>query len=106
MTDIAFTPVEKPATIRPTKENPFADAVASLLDDGKPTDRALSFTITKVDAPDAKPVKSAQRLLRECGKPLGVTVRQSVTYDAKAKSATVTFWTVDRITHSDAAPEK
>jgi len=99
-----FTETEKPAVTRATAPNPFAEAVRSLLDtDGKPTDKALSFTLDKVDGPDAKPIKTAQRQLRENGKPLGVTVRSRVDYDAKAKSAVVTFWTIERITHSDAA---
>lgn len=99
-----FATVEKPAVTREGKPNPFMDAVKSLVsEDGKPLDKAIAFPIADVKSKDDKKIKTAQRQLRECGKPLNVTVRQTVALDTPKKgTATVTFWTVDRITHSDA----
>lgn len=102
MTEYTFTKTEKPAQVRETKPNPFAEAVKSLLtEDGKPSpDAALSF-----DVPEAR-IKTVQRQLRECGKPLNVTVRQRVDNSKRKDHKRVTFWTTERITHADAGKDE
>ena len=116
-----FEVVERPKTVgtRSSEPNPYLEAVTKMRTDGK-ADQAVAFTIpagtaSKVNRKSKDKsgketvkevtvyadVEKAKRLLRDAGTANDCTVRSTVALNDKKDTATVTFWTVDKIVRKD-----
>lgn len=90
----SFTQVERPATQRAPKENPYAAAIAALASDVD--DDGMSKSATNVQVPGTE-ADTHIRLAQKAGRTAGVTVRQQRTNNEDG-SVSLTFWTVPQIT--------
>jgi hypothetical protein len=96
---IVFDEVSKPVDLKAI-DNPYSEAITSLKDRPTRDDgsvRALSFPLA-CDGLDSTTFKRVRRQLTEASAPVGVSIRMSTTYDAKEKTATVTFWVIPKVT--------
>jgi hypothetical protein len=97
-----FETVEIPTVTRPGAENPYKDAVESIVGTGK----ALSFKIfgerpapTEKGYEGNKAIGSVLRLLGLAGELQNPPVTVRKTAKVEGKDTRITFWTTDRIVH-------
>jgi hypothetical protein len=97
-----FTVTEVPETTRVRKENEYVPLVKEMIKDEK----ARSFVVANKTPEDAKEAEKIIGQLQAAGRECGVSVRKTIddTKGGKDK-ATVTVWTVAKITRERKADE-
>lgn len=100
MPEITFTDVPVPEMVRVAKPNPFKPTVEALVK----SEKAKSFTMPCKNDAQEKELNAAISQLQRAGRELDVTVRKIV--EKNNGSATVTVWTVPRITRTRKPADK